>query len=106
MIEDMIMKLQEEAESESTEKAYCDEQMAKTTAKKEELEDTTAKLTSKIDKAAARSAALKQETAELGSELAALSKSQPEITKLRQEEAADFKVTKAELEQGLFGVGK
>lgn len=30
----MIVKLSQEAESESTEKAYCDEQMAKTKAKK------------------------------------------------------------------------
>merc|ERR1719440_2373392 len=33
LISDMIAKLQKEAESEATEKAYCDEEMAKTSAK-------------------------------------------------------------------------
>merc|ERR1719420_2141999 len=36
---DMIMKLEKEAESEATDKAYCDEEMAKTEAKKAELDD-------------------------------------------------------------------
>merc|ERR1719478_238031 len=34
----MIAKLEKEAESEATEKAYCDEQMAKTQAKKAEMD--------------------------------------------------------------------
>merc|ERR1719155_219052 len=50
LIGDMIMKLEKEAEAEATEKAYCDEQMAKTEAKKAELDGTIAKLTNKIDK--------------------------------------------------------
>jgi predicted nucleic acid-binding Zn-ribbon protein len=102
----MIAKLEKEAEAEATEKAYCDEQMAKTEAKKAELEDTIAKLTSKIDKAAARSAALKEEVVELEKELAALAKMQSEMDSIRQEEHADYSVAKAELEQGLGGVRK
>merc|ERR1719486_13555 len=47
LISDMIVKLEKEAEAEATEKAYCDEQMAKTEAKKEDLDSTIAKLTSK-----------------------------------------------------------
>merc|ERR1719235_3059780 len=38
LITDMIAKLMKEAEAEASEKAYCDEEMAKTKAKKEELE--------------------------------------------------------------------
>merc|ERR1719329_20471 len=38
MISDMITKLEEEASNDATEKAYCDEEMAKTEAKKSELE--------------------------------------------------------------------
>merc|ERR1719327_2505378 len=37
LITDMIAKLMKEAEAEASEKAYCDEEMAKTKAKKEEL---------------------------------------------------------------------
>ena len=49
----MIAKLEAEAGSEATEKGYCDEQMSKTKAKKEELSADISKLTAKIDKAAA-----------------------------------------------------
>merc|ERR1719262_847250 len=38
LIGDMIAKLEKEAEADATEKAYCDEEMAKTEAKKAELE--------------------------------------------------------------------
>merc|ERR1719203_2668655 len=48
LISDMIAKLEGEAQAEATEKAYCDEQTAKTEAKKGELEEDVAKLTSKI----------------------------------------------------------
>merc|ERR1719267_128249 len=59
LITDMIAKLEAEAKSEATEKAYCDEELAKTEAKKSELEHEISKLTSKIDLAAAKSAGLK-----------------------------------------------
>merc|ERR1719240_2445336 len=106
LISDMITKLTKEAEEEATEKAYCDEQMANTEAKKAELDDTIAKLTNKIDKAASRSASLKEEVVQLEADLAALAKSQSEMDKIRAEENANFKVVKAELSQGLAGVQK
>merc|ERR1719407_134693 len=106
LISDMITKLEKEAEAEATEKAYCDEQMAKTEAKKAELDDTIAKLTNKIDRDAARSASLKEEVVELEAELAALAKTQSEMDKIRAEENANFKVAKAELDRGLGGVRK
>merc|ERR1719393_1216336 len=102
----MITKLEKEAEAEATEKAYCDEQMAKTEAKKAELEGIIAKLSNKIDKAASRSGALKEEVVELEAELASLAKTQSEMDKIRAEENANFKVAKAELDQGLGGVRK
>merc|ERR1719407_15108 len=106
LISDMITKLEKEAEAEATEKAYCDEQMSKTEAKKAELDDTIAKLTNKIDRDAARSASLKEEVVELEAELAALAKTQSEMDKIRAEENANFKVAKAELDRGLGGVRK
>merc|ERR1719359_1496533 len=106
LISDMIVKLEKEAEEEATEKAYCDEQMAKTEAKKADLEGTIAKLTNKIDRAAARSASLKEEVVELEAELAALAKTQTEMDKIRAEENANFKVAKADLDAGLAGVRK
>jgi|Transcript_78751 hypothetical protein len=106
LISDMIAKLEKEAEAEATEKAYCDEQMAKTQAKKEDLEGTLAKLTSKIDQDVARSASLKEEVVELEKELAALAKMQAEMDKIRADEHADYTTAKADLEQGLAGVRK
>merc|ERR1719429_789719 len=106
LIADMISKLEKEAQGEATEKAYCDEQMAKTEAKKEELESDTDKLTSKIDTAAAKSAGLKADVKELQGELAALAKEQAEMDKIRMEERADYAKAKTELELGIAGVRK
>merc|ERR1719443_652436 len=61
LITELIDRLMAEAAAEATEKAYCDEQMAKTEAKKNELDTDIASLTAKIDKASADSAKLKEE---------------------------------------------
>merc|ERR1711957_372366 len=84
LIQDMIARLEKEAGAEATEKAYCDEQMAKTEAKKGELEDDVAKQISRIDQANARSAKLKEQIQVLESELAALAKEQATMDNIRQ----------------------
>merc|ERR1712113_427085 len=106
LISDMISKLEAEAQAEATEKAYCDEQIAKTEAKKAELEEDVAKLTSKIDTAAAKSARLKGQVKQLEDELAALARTQAEMDRIRSETHADSAVAKADLELGLTGVRK
>merc|ERR1719213_1590920 len=106
LITDMISKLEAEAKSEATEKAYCDEELAKTEAKKAELEADISKLTSKIDLAAAKSAGLKEDVKALQAELATLSKEQAEMDSIRAEEKAAFDTAKAELELGISGVQK
>merc|ERR1719265_2442106 len=102
----MMEKLLKEAAEEAEEKAYCDEEMKKTEAKKGELEDSIDGLTAKIDKAAAASAQLKEEVKALEEELAALHKLQAEMDKARAEEHAHYKEAAAELEAGLEGVRK
>merc|ERR1719301_498041 len=106
MIADMISKLESEAESEATEKAYCDGEMKKTEDKKEELEGVITKLTSKIDLAAAKSAGLKEDVKTLQAELATLSKEQAEMDSIRAEEKAAYDTAKAELTLGIEGVQK
>merc|ERR1712151_806925 len=106
LIRDMIAKLEREAGAEATEKAYCDEQIAKTEQKKSELEEDIAKATSRIDQAAAASAQLKAEVKDLESELTALARSQAEMDKIRQETHAEYSQAKADLELGLSGVRK
>jgi len=106
LINDMIAKLEKEAKSEATEKAYCDEEMAKTEAKKSELEGVVSKLTSKIDLAAAKSAELKGEVKTLSAELAQIAKEQASMDSIRAEEKAAFDTANAELSAGIGGVQK
>merc|ERR1711933_453072 len=104
LIESMISKLEAEAKAEATEKAYCDEEMAKTEAKRSELMDDVSKLSAKLDQATSKSATLSAEIKQLEAELAALMKKQAEMDKIRQEENAAFEQAKADLTTGLTGV--
>merc|ERR1719335_530919 len=61
LIVEMIDKLMKEAADEASFKAYCDEEMAKTEQKKNELNADIDKLNSKLDTLSARSAALKED---------------------------------------------
>jgi len=106
LISDMISKLEKEAEEEASEKAYCDEEQAKTEAKKSELDDDIAKLTSKIDQDSSKSAQLKEEVRVLESELAALTKEQAVMDKIRMETHEDYTVAKKDLDLGLSGLRK
>merc|ERR1719393_1151226 len=106
LISDMIAKLEKEAEAEATEKAYCDEEMSKTEAKKGELEGVITELTSKIDLNSAKSAELKGEVKTLQAELATLAKEQASMDSIRAEEKAAYDKAKAELELGIGGVQK
>merc|ERR1719195_627014 len=106
LIESMIAKLEKEAEEDSTEKAYCDEEMMKTEMKRGELMDDVAKLSAKIDQASSKKVALTEDIKQLEAELAALMKSQSEMDKIRQEENSDYMTAKADLELGLKGVRK
>eukprot|EP00419_Tripos_fusus_P023823 CAMPEP_0172706318 /NCGR_PEP_ID=MMETSP1074-20121228/45915_1 /TAXON_ID=2916 /ORGANISM="Ceratium fusus, Strain PA161109" /LENGTH=705 /DNA_ID=CAMNT_0013528867 /DNA_START=58 /DNA_END=2175 /DNA_ORIENTATION=- len=104
MIKSMIEKLEKEGKQEASEKAYCDDEMAKTEAKKGELKDDVSKLTAKIDQGTAKSASLMEDIRELEAELAKIAKSQSEMDKIRQTEHSAFVEGKQQLELGLRGV--
>merc|ERR1711935_1171951 len=106
LIQDMIGKLEKEADADAEEKAWCDEQMSKTAAKKSDLEDDLEKASARIDAADAKSAKLGEELQVMGGELSALKKEQAELDKIRAEEKADYEVAKSDLEAGLTGVRK
>merc|ERR1719223_1846803 len=95
----MIAKLEKEAEEDATEKAYCDEEMSKTEAKKAEL-------VAKLDQDAANSARLKAEVKETQAMLAALAKEQAEMDSIRSEEHANYLQASEDLKLGLNGVQK
>jgi len=104
LIRDLITKLQREADADATEKAYCDEQLAKTEFKRDDLQSDIAKLTTKIDQDSAQSANLKEQVAELQSEIRQINKEQAEMDAIRREQHADYTQAKADLELGLKGV--
>merc|ERR1719450_394004 len=101
----MIERLIKEAEAEASHKAWCDEEMAETKEKKEDLEANIEKYTVKIDKMTADIATLKEEVKKLQEELAALAKSEAEMDKMREEQHAEFVRVKKELEEGIEGLG-
>merc|ERR1719240_343273 len=104
LIKDMIERLLAEAEADATEKAFCDKEMAETTANKDDKTDKIEALTTKINKMSADSAKLKEEVAVLQKELAELAKTQAEMDKLRQEEKTAYEANRPELERGVEGV--
>jgi hypothetical protein len=104
LISDMIEKLEAQADSEATEKAFCDKELGENNAKKDDLDNDIDKLNVKIDQASARSTQLKEEVATLEAELAKCAKSQQTATSLRAEEKSVFDADKAETEKGLTGL--
>jgi len=106
MIQELIDRLMKEAASEASEKAYCDDELAKTTEKKTSLNAEVDYISAKIDGAAAASTKLKEEVAELQKEIAALVKEQAEMDAYRQDEHAAYVEAKADLEEGLTGIRK
>jgi len=104
LIQDMIERLEQEAEADAKKKAYCDTELSESEAKEADKTSEIEKLTTQIDKMSARSATLKEEVAELQQALAALAKSQAEMDKIRAEEKEQYATNSADMEQGLKGV--
>jgi len=104
LIQDMLERLEKEADADATKKAFCDTELAETNEKKTDKTAEIEKLSVQIDKMSARSAQLKEEIAALQKALAELVASQAEMDKIRAEEKAIYKKNKADMDQGLEGV--
>jgi len=104
MISDMIKRLEEEAGAEADHKAYCDEELGKTKAKKDAAMSDVKSMTVSLDQMNAHVIKLKEEIAELEEELLASSKAAAEAQAIRQEEHAEFVKNVAEYSKGLKGV--
>jgi len=104
MISGMVSKLEKQAGSEASHKAYCDKATADSKESKEKLAFTMAKQTAQIDKAKAKSASLKDEVVRLQEELAAMTKEDGDSQQIRSEQNANYKKSKADLTDGLAGV--
>jgi len=104
LIQDMLEKLEKEAEADATHKAFCDKELAESNEKKADKTEEIEKLSTQIDKMSARSSQLKEEIADLEKALSELASSQAEMDKIRAEEKKTFAGNKADMEQGLEGV--
>jgi len=104
LISGMIEKLQSEAGADASHKAFCDEELSGSAAKKEELDGSIEKLSTKVDQMTASSAQLKEEIAETQKALSDLMASQAEMDKMRATEKETFVANKADMEKGLEGV--
>mmetsp|Transcript_62236 Transcript_62236/g.166742 ORF Transcript_62236/g.166742 Transcript_62236/m.166742 type:complete len:676 (-) Transcript_62236:26-2053(-) len=104
LIEDMITKLEQEAAEEASAKAFCDEETAKTKAKKDDHTSTITDLTAKIDSAEARITKLKEQVSVLSKELKSIAAEQAEATEVRQEQKAEYEVVAKDYQDGLEGV--
>ncbi len=90
LIEEMIAKLVNEANQEATQKAFCDEEISKSKASKDEKTMESEKITSRLDTATSKKNELGNSVNELQAEIAALDKAMGEATKLRTEEKATY----------------
>merc|ERR1719235_825554 len=104
LIKDLIAKLEADAESEATQKAFCDENMEKATTDRDEAIGEVETQTANIDEAKAKIAQLTEEIETLATEIADLRKGLFEATELRAAEKADNEKTIGDSEAGLEAV--
>merc|ERR1719161_1677331 len=104
MIKDLIGKMKADASAEADQKSWCDAEMEKATAQRDEnIAESEGDLAAK-DSAESKIAKLKEEIAELLSEIAELKKALNEATELRAKEKAENTKTKTDCTAGLAGV--
>jgi len=106
LINDMIATLEQEAEEDATQKAYCDKEMGEANAKKDELTAENDKLSTKIAQSKSSSGKLKEEVATLQNELAGMAKAKADADQMRSEEKATYDNNSAEMKMGIDGVKK
>jgi hypothetical protein len=104
LLNDMLEKLQDEQDADSSHNAYCEKEMAESNAKAVEKQNSADRLTTKIDQMSARSAQLKKEVSAGQKALAKLAGLQAEMDRMRSEENAAYAKNKPEMEQGLEGI--
>merc|ERR1719456_122328 len=99
MIEDMIAKLLQEAADEATQKAFCDEEIGKSTKSKEDKEGKLDKVNARLEKATSTVAKLMEEVTKLSKEVAESDAALAKATEIRQKEKSDFMVVEKDLSE-------
>lgn len=104
LIQKMITRLIVEAQEEADHKAFCDKEIAESTAKRDEHQAKVDKLSIRVEKNTALINKLKEEVALLRTELSELSTTEGKLITMRQEEHEEFVKAHADFKQGLEGV--
>jgi len=104
LIRDLIQQLEKEMNKDRSRKQWCDSQLEQTVPKKEDLQQSNQEAAARLDKAKSESVVLKEEIAELQTEIARLEKLQKTMNDVRAEQHDGYSTAKAELEKDIRGV--
>jgi hypothetical protein len=104
MVQDMIVKLQDEASSSATEYAYCKSEMSRSKDRIEVLKQTTGSLNVSINSAASKSALLRVQVSKVRNELVQLQQQTSNMTAARQRFSANYQRSKDTLQNSLDGI--
>lgn len=106
LVEEMIAKLEKQAEEEATHEAFCQEETKKTRAASKAKTASVEKHQTRIDKAEAGIATLEQEISELTNELSDIVSSNKEATELRNAEHAEYEKSSKDFKDSADAVTK
>jgi chromosome segregation ATPase len=100
IIKDLVARLEADAESEATQKSFCDEAMAAAMTERDDANSQIETLAAEKAKLEAEKATLMKEIAELAAAIAELKKALIDATELREAEKAENEKTIATAEEG------
>jgi len=106
MIEQLIVRLKDQANEETTKKAWCDAELKTNKAAREEKGDAASSLQAEMDKLQAEIGKLEEETTGLSAELTELATAVKTATELRQKEKTQNEATVKEAKEGQDAVAK
>jgi len=104
LIKDLIERLEKDAESEATQKGFCDEKMAAATQKRDKANAAIEVAVSQISKLTTKQAELETEVQDLKQAIADNLKALNEATELREEEKEENRVTVETAKEGKAAV--
>lgn len=96
LIEEMIAKLTAEAAADASKKAFCDEEMGKSSKAQKDKTTKKDKYHARLDQAEATKVKLLAQISEAEAEMAEVDNAQAEATKIRNAENAEFKKAQAD----------
>merc|ERR1719261_1523692 len=106
MIQDLIVKLMEEAAGEADHKAWCDAELATNKQTRTIKAESVEELTAEVEKQTAISAKLASEIADLSDDVSALDAAMAKATDERQQEKAKNADTVEDAKQGQTAVAE